>query len=346
MFNFRPHARFTTLPLAVFTAFAIIVCTALFTAGCRDKAVDGDTGKLENIRIGAFKGELSALVWVAESEGFFTKYGLNAQVTGFESGVAAVEALMAGTQDIATAADSVFVSKSLENNSKMRILGVIAITDSIEIVARIDRGISSPTDLKGKKIALTSKTPSNYFMDRYLLYHHIDPRTVTIVDLPPLKVIEAISNGNVDAAITWEPYVWNIKQMLAGKVLSWPAQSDQQFHFLLICGADFAEKRPEATKKMFRALTDAEALVRKDPTRVQQALARRLALDERYIVSVWSKHIIGLSLDQSLFSAMEDQARWAITRGFAPGGKPLNYLKSIYQEPLASVRPDAVTLYK
>ena len=97
---------------------------------------------------------------------------------------------------------------------------------------------------------------------------------------------------------------------------------------------------------MFRALTDAEALVRKDPTRAQQVLARRLALDERYLVSVWSKHIIGLSLDQSLFVAMEDQARWAITRGFAPGGKPLNYLKSIYQEPLASVKPDAVTLFK
>jgi hypothetical protein len=97
---------------------------------------------------------------------------------------------------------------------------------------------------------------------------------------------------------------------------------------------------------MFRALTDAEALVRKDPTRAQQALARRLALDERYLVSVWSKHIIRLSLDQSLFVAMEDQTRHAIAKGLASGGKPLNYLKSIYQEPLVSVRPDAVTLYK
>ena len=327
-------------------AVMIIVCTALFTTGCRDKAVEEDTGKLETIRIGAFKGELAALVWVAESEGFFKKYGLNAQVTGFESGVAAVEALMAGTQDIATAADSVFVSKSFKNNSKIKILGVIALSDSIEIVARIDRGISSPADLKGKKIALTGKSPANYFLDRYLLYHQIDPRTVTIVDLPPLKLVEAISQGRVDAAITWEPYVWNIKQKLAGKVRSWPAQSDQQFNFLLICGTDFAEKRSPAIIKMFRALTDAEALVRKDPKRAQQALARRLALDERYLVSVWSKHIIGLSLDQSLFIALEDQARWAIAKGFAPGDKPLNYLNSIYSEPLAAVRPDAVALYK
>jgi ABC-type nitrate/sulfonate/bicarbonate transport system substrate-binding protein len=338
----RPNKRFMLT-----CAVMIIVCAALFTAGCRDKAdVERDTGKLETIRIGAYKGELATLVWVAESEGFFAKHGLKAQVTGFESGVAAVAALTTGTQDVATAADSVFVSESLGNNSKLGILGVIALSDSIEIIARIDRGISSPADLKGKKIALTSKSPANYFLDRYLLYQHVDPRTVTIVDLPPLKLIEAILNGRVDAAIIWEPYARNIKQKLAGNALSWPAQSDQQFYFLLICGTDFAEKRPEAAKKMFRALTDAEVLVRKDPTRAQQALARRLALDERYLVSVWSKHIIRLSLDQSLFVAMEDQTRHAIARGVAPGGKPLNYLKSIYQEPLAAVRPDAVTLYR
>jgi NitT/TauT family transport system substrate-binding protein len=283
---------------------------------------------------------------LAESEGFFAKHSLKAQVTGFESGVAAVEALTAGTQDVATASDSVFVSKSLGENSKVGILGVIALSDSIEIIARIDRGISSPTDLKGKKIALASKSPAHYFLDRYLLYQHIDPRTITIVDLPPQKVIEAILEGSVDAAIIWEPYAWNIKQKLAGNAISWPAQSDQQYHFLLICGTDFAEKRSPAAKKMFRALTDAEALVRKDPSKAQQALARRLALDERYLVSVWSKHIIRLSLDQSLFVSMEDQTRHAIARGLTPGGKPLNYRKSIYQEPLAAVRPDAVTLYR
>jgi NitT/TauT family transport system substrate-binding protein len=346
MFDFRPHARFTTLALAVLTVLAIIVCAAFFTTGCRDKADVGETGRLETIRIGAFKGEYATLMWVAESEGFFRKYDLNAQVTGYESGVAAVEALMAGNQDIATAADFVFVSKSFENNSKIKILGVIALSDSFEIVARIDRGISSPADLRGKKIAFTSKTPSRYFIDRYFLYNRIDPRTIMFVDLPPLKLIEAITKGSVDAAITFEPYVWNIKQKLAGKVHSWPVQSEQHFNFLLICGTDFAEKRSEAIKKLFRALTDAETMVRKDPTRVKQILEKRLALDERYLVSVWTKNTIGLSLDQSLFLSMEDQARWAIAKGFAPSGNQPNYINSIYWKHLASVRPDVVTFYK
>lgn len=317
----------------------------LVIASCNKS--EKNIGPLETIRIGAFKGEFAALVWLAESEGFFAKYGLSAKVTGYESGVAAVDGFMEGKEDIATAADSVFVRKSLSlgSNDNLRILAVIAKAESIEILARTDRGISKPSDLKGKRIALTSKAPSDYFLDRFLLYNHIDPQAVTVVDLPPLKVNEAIAQGSVDAAITWEPYVWEIKQKLAGKALSWPAQSDQAFYFLLICNSDFAEKRPEAAKKLLQALNDAETLLRKDPARARQALTRRLVLDERYLAAVWLKNSIGLSLDQSLLVALEDHTRWAITKGFAPKGQQFNYLKNIFSKPLISVRPDAVVLY-
>jgi NitT/TauT family transport system substrate-binding protein len=331
--------------LSAFLVILIFAGIVILSASCRKQ--EKDAGPPETIRIGAYKGEYAALVWVAESEGFFAKYGLKAEVTGFESGVAAVEALMAGTQDVATAADSVFVSKALAlaSTSEIRILGGIARSESIKIVARKDRGITKPVDLKGKKIAYTSKSPAHYFLGRYLLYQHIDPRSVTIVDLPPLKLIEAISQGSVDAAIIWEPYAWRIKQNMADNVDSWPAQSDQQFSFLLICKIGYAENHPEAAKKLFRALNDAEALLRKDPPRAQQILARRLSLDERYLASAWRENIFGLSLDQALLLAMEDQTRWAIARGLAPAGKPFNYLKSVYPEPLVSVRPDAVILY-
>jgi ABC-type nitrate/sulfonate/bicarbonate transport system substrate-binding protein len=344
MIHFRKQFRFKVHFL---TAITVIVYVAFFSAGCREKAVEEEnTGNPETIRIGAFKGEYATLVWVAESEGLFRKHGLNAQVTGYESGVAAVEALMSGNEDIATAAEFVFVNKSFEYGSKIRVLGVIDLSDSFEIVARIDRGILSPADLRGKKIAFTGKTPSRYFTDRFFLYNKIDPRTIRFVDIPPLKLVEAITKGNVDAAVTFEPYVWKIKQKLAGNVYSWPVQSEQQFNFLLICGTDFAQKRTNAIKKMFRALTDAETIVRKDPARVIKILEKRLALDEHYLVEVWNKNAIGLSLDQSLFLAMEVQARWAIANGFAPSGKQPDYIQSIYWEPLASVRPDAVTLYK
>ncbi len=327
----------------VFVIFLIIgLLSSLISCSKKEQAAV----PLETIRIGAFKGEFAALIWLADSEGFFVKYGLKADVTGYESGVAAVEALMAGNQDIATAADSVFVNKTFEHKTDMAILAEIARSDSFAIVVRKDSGISAPIDLKGRRIALTSQTPSQYFLDRYLVYQHIDPRTVMLVNLPPLKLIEAITEGSIEAVITWEPYVWQIEQKLAGKTISWPAQAEQQFHFLLISASEFTEKRPETAKKLIQALAEAEDLIRKDPIRARQILMQRLSFQEDYLAKVWSKHIIGLSLDQTLLVAMEDKARWAIMKGLVPGAKPLNYLRSIYREPLMSVRPAAVTLYQ
>lgn len=329
--------------------FAIIwsLIIPIFTAGCRDKtSPNAITGKKEAIKIAAYTGEMSALVLLAESEGLFAKYGIDAQVTGFETGVAAVNAVLAGTHDVATASDFVFVRKELEHTGKLKIFGSICNSDSIEIIARNDRGISSPSDLKGKKIALVRKTAPEYYLDLYLLYHHVDPRTVTIVDLTPPLIAKAIEDGDVDAVIIWEPNAWNIQQKLDGKVRSWSAQSDQQFYFLLISSSEFAEKRPEAAKRLFQALADAEKLIIKDPEKVKKILAKLLKVDERYLVSVWPKHQLRLSLNQALLVVMEEQLRWAVNKGLATAGQAHNYLSSIIRGPLVSVTPQAVTLYE
>lgn len=339
-----PVNRNQTVLLKIILITLLILGLFLCNFSC--KKYEDTAGPPETIRIGAFKGEFAALVWLAESEGLFAKYGLKAQVTGFDSGLAAVESLMAGAQDLATAADYVFVHKTLTYNTNLKIISEIARSDSFQIVARSDRGIFSPTDLKGKRIALTLQTPSYYFLDRYLIYHHIDPRSVTIVDHPPLKLVEAISLGDVDAVITWEPYVWNIQQKLPKNSISWPAQADQQFHFLLISGAEFAEKRPGVARKVFLALSDAEALIRKDPSKMRQKLARQISLNEQYLAAVWSKHVIELSLDQTLLVALEDQSSWAINKGLAPAKKQLNFLSHISKGPLVTVKPEAVTLFQ
>lgn len=327
----------------------LVLCFSSLFSGCQpSRQQTPQAGPVETIRIGAFKGELAALVWLAESEGFFAKHGLQAQVTSFDSGVAAADALVAGNVDVATASETVFVNHSLAPGSpgNLRVLGEISRSESVQVVARIDRGIASPADLKGKTIALTGRSASPYFLDRYLLYNHIDPRSVTIMDLPPPRIVEALVQGTADAAVTWEPFVAEITQQLAANVRVWPAQFGQAYSLLLICTAGFSEKRPETAKKMFRALADAETMVRSDPAWARQALARQLKLDDRYLVSVWPMHAIGLSLGQSLLIAMEGQARWAISRGFAPAGAQPNYLKILSPEALLAVSPDTVTVYR
>ncbi len=324
--------------------FFMLVTAQLVMFGCKDsigqKALPSTQ---EPIRIAAYNSEMSALIWIAEQEGLFKKQGLNVQITGFDSGISSVNAIFAGTHDIATAADFVF-ARTVPENRTIKVMASVARSDSLEMLTHKDKGISAPAQMKGKKIGLTRKTASEFFLNLYLLYNQIDPKSIKIVDLPPAQLIEAFIKGDVDAAITWEPNLWKIKQKLAEKVNSWSVQSDQQFYFLLIGSTSFIEKRPEAAQKLLQALAQAEILIKKNPALAQKQLVQKLALEKPYMTSVWPKHVIGLSLDQPLLVILEDQARWIRSSGIIPPGKPLNFLEYIYPNALKAVSAKNVTM--
>ena len=55
----------------------------------------------------------------------------------------------------------------------------------LAIVARNDRGIASPGDLKGKKMGVTLGTNADFFADAFLLAEGIDRKGVKIIDMKP-----------------------------------------------------------------------------------------------------------------------------------------------------------------
>ncbi len=342
-----PHARARMLrALGGLLLVPLFIAVMALSTGCTPAQEPAEP--VETIRIGAFKGEEAALVWLAESEGLFSRHGLQAQLTGFESDLASVGALMAGAEDVATGSDAVFVSKSLAPDSKgdLRILAEIAHSEAIEIVVRQDRGIAAPADLKNRRIALTGQTPAAYFLDRYLHYQHLDPQSVAIVDLTPMAIVDAVVAGSVDGAVAWKSVIWKIKQQLGANARSWPVQSGQHYDFLLICTKDFAEKRPRAAQRLLRALADAETLLRTDPARARLALARKLGSDEPHLVEALPELDITLSLGQGLLVGMESQARWRMDKGLAIKRPTPNFLKNLLPGFLYSVTPDAVTVYR
>ena len=99
-------------------------------------------GNRETLSVGIYDGEISLLVLVAESQGFYAKNGVNVNISGFEAGIIPFNRLIAGEVDVATPADFPFVSRSLHDNT-LRILASISSVDVIELLARKDRGIAA-----------------------------------------------------------------------------------------------------------------------------------------------------------------------------------------------------------
>ncbi len=70
----------------------ILVVIAISVSGCQEQP-EKYTGPVEKITLAAYAGETAALVYVAEDQGFFEKYGLEVTIKDYESGKAAAGAL-------------------------------------------------------------------------------------------------------------------------------------------------------------------------------------------------------------------------------------------------------------
>ncbi|TKJ25747.1 MAG: nitrate ABC transporter substrate-binding protein, partial [Hadesarchaea archaeon B3_Hades] len=147
---------------------------------------------------------VGSLVYVAENQGFFEKNGLEVTIKGYGSGKAAGDALIAGEADISTSADSVFVSNSFDH-ADLRVFGTVATAEVKELVARKDKGITTIDDLIGKKIGVTKKSGGEFALGTFLIFNGLSDQDVELVDLKPSEIVEAISNGDIDAAFTWDP---------------------------------------------------------------------------------------------------------------------------------------------
>lgn len=69
-------------------------------------------------------------------------------------------------------------------------------------------------------------------------------------------------------------------------------------------------------------------------------------MEENAAASIWDDYVFKLSLEQSLLTTLEDQARWTIKNGFTEKTKVPNYLGYLYLDALKGIGPEAVTIIK
>ncbi len=301
------------------------------------------TGPVEKITLAAYGGETGALVYVAEDQGFFEENGLEVTIKDYESGKAAADALIDGEADIATSADFVFVSNSFDH-ADLRVFGTVATAEVIELVARKDKGITTIDDLAGKKIGVTRKSGAEFLLGVFLTFKGLLYKDVELVDLKPSEIVEAISNGDIDAAFTWDPYTYNIRKRLGDNVISWFGGED--FYFVLLTKEDWIESNPSAAERFMKSVLEAEDYIKDNAEESKEFVKNKFDYESDYIDYSWPKQEFEVILEQAMLITFEDQARWRIKQGLTDATEVPNYLDYIYMDALEEVRPEAVRIIR
>jgi NitT/TauT family transport system substrate-binding protein len=104
--------------------------------------------------------------------------------------------------------------------------------------------------------------------------------------------------------------------------------------------------RPAMVRNYLRALGDAETFLDTDEPAARSIVQRRMNMTDDYLAGTWQKNQFGLSLDQGLILAMEDESRWMAEENLTGGNPAPSYLDLIDQDPMREVKPSAVTVIR
>jgi NitT/TauT family transport system substrate-binding protein len=288
-------------------------------------------------------GEFSIYNLVAREKGYFAENGLDAQVDEYDSGGTSVGALQSGKADFAVAADFVGVRRMFAD-PQIRVVAEVSHHEVFHVIARKDRGITAPSNLKGKKIGLTRKTAGEFYLGRFLTLNGLGIQDVEMVDLPPADMTARFEEGTLDAVVIFDPHAYAILEKMGGAAVSWSAQGGQKAIALVYSTKSFIERRPEIVERYLRALAAAETYVAGNGSGARNLIAQTLRYDNAYLEYMWPRFTFAIELGQDLLLTMEDQARWAMDNGLAERGPIPNYLDFIHFEALEKVRPEAVKI--
>ena len=339
----------TRRPLLIGAVFIGVITLIIFTYWT-NFTLDSENNSAAvkpTIRLALAKTFITGPLLIALKQNYFEEEGLNIQVVGeYSSGKESFEKMLKGDADISTIATTPAVFNSFKRKDYSIFVSYLTSYDGVKIIARKDRNINEPVDLKQKMIGIVPGTISQILLDSFLSYNKIFIKELKLKHYKGSELPNALVNGEVDAISIWEPYAYFAQKRLRDLALKIPTYRVYRTSINMAVMNDFAAKNPMLLQKVIKALIKAVDFMKNEKSQSQNLMAEILDLDINLVEEFWKDVKFTIGLDQLLIITMENEIRWAIEHGIVSTPVIPNYLDFINYEILEQVKPEAVTLIR
>lgn len=209
---------------------------------------------------------------LAREKGWFAEEGIEVEFVRMEDASIRAAAVMAGVVD-ATAMTLDAMPLFLRPEAPLKFAFALASSRGGDAVLAAP-GIEAIADLKGRRIGVDAGTASQFFVSVLLRSAGLSDRDVTIVDLEPGDAGSAFLAGEVDAAVTWEPWISRGLEMGKGHLLADTAQHPGLITDMLVARADRLDGRAADFRALYRAWNRAVAFAAENPDEAVPIMAR------------------------------------------------------------------------
>lgn len=286
---------------------AIVLCTG---------AGFGSIAAAAEPRIAVSKSPLSLPFFVAKEKNLFAKYKVEPVVVECLGGDRCMKELVEGRVDLATSTELPFMFAVFDGAPISLITTFVTNKDDMRFIVRKSvlqqGGVKS---LAGKRVGYVNRASSHYYRDLFLLYQGIDPQAIIPVPMGGEALAKALANGEVDAISVWEPW-GRVALKLGGEdvvEVDTPRLYSQSFN--LTVRNDYRLSQARRASAVLAALNEAIQFIKKNPGEAKRILVRDAGVSPDVVDMMWPTYRFELSLQQSLLTTLQGQARWARREG-------------------------------
>lgn len=292
----RPSLPKTLLRLFILGALIVL-------AACTQKPEHS----AEPIRF-AFQNRIgSALPVIAVEKGFFAEQGLEVQPLRFNNGPACAEALYSGSADFGTMGDTAAIICASRSKSLAMIASHCTGEHRHRLIVAADAPYRTLADLTGKRIGIKKGTSTYGGFLAALAAAGLPADAMTVVNLSPSTLPEALAAGSIDAFAASEPTP-SLGEVKGGRELMTFGGLGNRYPIMLLAQAAFLETRPQETHAFMLALKNAEAFVRAHPEETAVIMAKATGLPETVMQSAMARHTYALGLDEAIVTSLSETA--------------------------------------
>ena len=236
------------------------------------------------------------LIEVANAQGYFKKYGLDAQLAVAPWDQYTV-ALDSGALDFAPFADYAYFINAFDKGLKAKEVVSSTLpfnpdTAGDGLVVKGDGPIKNPEDLKGKKIGTQWPSFSGvWFALDWLSKHGVKKDDVSIVPVPQAQLQQVLDQGGVDAVIAYAPINIDLVRKGYRQLFS---VADVAGRFVTRGGTmasdKFIAEHPDLVRAYVSAISDAADWANAHPAEVIQLGLDKGRLDPQYLPDLYTKN--------------------------------------------------------
>jgi len=263
----------------------------LTTSGCSPSAVPSPKDQV--VRVCLQPIPAYAPLWVAKRKGWLQEALQEAELGSVEwstmrDGPLQNEAFAAGLIDLALTADTPAIigrSAGLE----IEVVALAATSpESLAILLAADSPIESVKDLKGKKVAATKGSFCHHLLALALQKEGLALKDVRFINMSGPEINTSLQTGNIDAGVTWEPYITQMLSNGSAKVLL-DGTNLKSGNEVIVATKDLTQQSPEVVQTVLDVFRRGRDYLRENPEEAATLIASDVDLNPEQLVVAFQK---------------------------------------------------------